>query len=440
MYLEHFGLKEHPFKITPDLGFFYYQPSRNGALKSLKYAVDRGDGIIKVVGDVGTGKTTLLRLLIESLPDSFTHLVLLSPNLSPKDLLYFICNELGLSFLSKDSKQQIRNQIEAYLLNQTAQGQNFLLVVDEAQLLSFDTLEELRLLSNLENDKRKLLQLILFGQIEFDQTLRAPSAKPFVSRISYEIYLNPFNLQDVLDYINHRFHIAGFASPHFFKLKDAKKIHELSGGIPRKINQICDKLLFSAFTAGRKKILKIDYKQFNHQQFSFLLPAILIVLMMIIVGFIYMLLKEGQKTQIIQKEPLSLPLPVEKMAQMPTAQKTHKQLLGIKSIHKKFESISLSSLHTVQKIPKYFSTLLLFEGSEDAFLKLIKQKPILNHFFDLRNAFLILKNHQCLVFYGYSNDKEISSLFLKTHPEFRSWPLGKVVSLRYIDAIIQAPK
>lgn len=448
MYLEHFGLNEHPFKITPDLDFFNDQSSRASALKSLKYAVDRGDGIVKVVGDVGAGKTTLLRSLESLLSDHFICVTLLSPNLNPRDLLYFICDELNIQFTKTDSKQQIRSLLHKFLIDKIANGFRCLILVDEAQIVPFDSLEELRLLANMENNKTKLLQLLIFGQIELEQTLFLPSAKPFVSRISYEIYLNALSVDEVLTYINHRFYVSGYPNANFFSYRDAKKIHDISKGLPRKINQVCDKLLFSAYTKGKNKISRSDFSQFglNNRVVNLLTLSMLILVVLMIGGYFYYIVPVHKDSKVVKEVPLPKvikdvpPSVVTKVVPKLPISKVVKNSpkIDIAPVSSKWDMLSKKSRYVFSKIPKNFYTVLLFSGTKIDFNNLLKNSPILNRTLHLDRLFLIENKKSVVVFYGYTNKQSLASQTLKKQKFNLRWPMSKIVTLKTVNGIINA--
>jgi len=256
MYRAFFGLNKLPFKSSPDMDVFYKNGSREDILEALVYTVVRGDGITKVTGEVGSGKTMLLRLLADSLPKNFTVLYINTPNLSPKDMLMHICSELGLKLEEPILKFSLLESISKMLVRLYSEGQRVVMLIDEAQAMTFDTLEEIRLLSNLETSEGKLLQIVLFGQPELDVALSNDKVRQLKSRISYSIFIPPLSSEEVCSYLNYRMRRASYEGLDVFDNYVSKKIHRLSGGIPRAINTIADKLLMSAYSLDDSKVTK----------------------------------------------------------------------------------------------------------------------------------------------------------------------------------------
>jgi len=256
MYRKFFGLSKLPFKSSPDVNIFYKSGSRQDILEALVYTVSRGDGITKVTGEVGSGKTMLLRLLADSLPKNFKVLYINTPNLSPKDMLMHICTELGLSLEGLTFKYALLDIINKELVRLYSEGLRVVMLIDEAQAMTFDTLEEIRLLSNLETSEGKLLQIVLFGQPELDIALANDKIRQLKSRVSCNIFIPPLSPEEVYSYLNYRVRRASYEGLDIFDLSISKKIHKLSEGIPRAINTIADKLLMSAYSCDDKKVTK----------------------------------------------------------------------------------------------------------------------------------------------------------------------------------------
>ena len=265
MYRKFFGLNQLPFKISPDLKFFYKQASREDLANALLYSLARGDGILKVVGEVGAGKTTLLRLLSSKLPNTYKQVYISSPNLSAADFLKLICTELEIGVAEKASKHDVLRALQDYLISEHGLGNFVVLLVDEAQSMTIDTLEEIRLLGNLETETDKLLQIVLCGQPELDRTLEDERIRPLKDRIAMEVEIPFLNAEEVLRYLNYRMRIAGNVNEDVFNLSAAKRIQKLSSGLPRKINLIADKLLMSAFSSGDKFIKTRHFDSLGHE-------------------------------------------------------------------------------------------------------------------------------------------------------------------------------
>ena len=257
MYLEYFGLRKPPFRITPDTHVFFEGSDRGAALQALCYAIDLGEGITKVVGEVGTGKTMLCRMLPLKMKNHVDWVYLAHPSLSPEHTLHAIAQEMGLSILDSDDKLNVMRQLHLALMERHAQGRRVVVLVEEAQGMSLETLEEIRLLSNLETDENKLLQLVLFGQPELDEKLADSSIRQLRERITYSLYLEPLEPPDIHTYLNFRLRAAGYKGPDLFTRQLAKVIANYSQGLIRRINIIADKTLLAAFTQNRHT-LKIE--------------------------------------------------------------------------------------------------------------------------------------------------------------------------------------
>ena len=254
MYQGHFGLERPPFKITPDTSLFYEGSQRGAALEALMYAVSSGEGIIKVVGEVGSGKTMLCRMLEVRLKDKVDVVYIANPSLSPDNILHVIAHELGLDVDSDSNKLDVMQRLQAYLLKKHADNQQVVLFVEEAQSMPIETLEEIRLLSNLETEHSKLLQMVLFGQPELDEKLAQVHIRQLKERITHSFYLDPFPPKDTLEYLNFRLRSVGYRGPDVFNQKTANAIKKYSGGLTRRINILADKALMASFSEGGHEV------------------------------------------------------------------------------------------------------------------------------------------------------------------------------------------
>lgn len=250
MYEEHFGLSRPPFKITPDTSLFYGGGKRGDILGALVYAVHRGEGIVKVVGEVGSGKTMLCRMLQLELPKSVEIIYIANPSVSAQDILFVIAHELGLSVNKDASKHEVMHLLQDYLLQRHMEDKQVVLFIEEAQGMPLDTLEEIRLLSNLETDQNKLLQIILFGQPELDENLAQQSIRQLRERITHTFNLSPLTSEEIYKYLNFRMREVGYTGPELVNQNLARKIEQYSNGLLRRINIIADKILLSAFAEG----------------------------------------------------------------------------------------------------------------------------------------------------------------------------------------------
>ncbi len=250
MYEAHFGFDRSPFKITPDTSLFYTGGHRGDILGALIYAVHRGEGMIKVVGEVGSGKTMLCRMLQLELPDNVEIIYIANPSVSPQDILFVIADELKFDIARDASKHELVSMLQNYLLQKHGEGKQVVLFIEEAQGMPLETLEEIRLLSNLETDRHKLLQIILFGQPELDQNLASKSIRQLRERITHDFHLAPLNADEVHNYLDFRMREVGYSGPELVNEKLAQKIALYSEGLLRRINILADKMLLSAYADG----------------------------------------------------------------------------------------------------------------------------------------------------------------------------------------------
>ncbi len=241
-YADFFGLKDHPFRLTPDTRYFFPSDKHIQILEILSYGVKNREGFMVLVGEPGTGKTMLLRLLLQSLPSEVETAVLLTTNLSPYEIIEAILEDLGLELPYKSNKEILWRIFRDYLLQLAAHGKRLLVVIDEAQNLSLETLEELRLLSNLEGEKDKLLQILLSGQPLLAHKLLSANLYQLFQRITIWEELKGLNREEILTYVNYRLSKAGSSSVILDK-RAIKYLHKYTKGFPRLINKIMDRSL-----------------------------------------------------------------------------------------------------------------------------------------------------------------------------------------------------
>jgi len=254
MYQAHFGLREPPFGLTPDTSFFFNGPQSQKALNTLLVAARNGEGFIKITGEVGTGKTFLCRKFMQSLGDDFVTAYIPNPNLPPRSLILALADDLDV-LLEKDADQhQLLKGINLRLLNLAAQGKRVLLCLDEAQAIPVDSLEALRLLTNLETEKRKLLQIVLFGQPELDVKLALSEIRQLAQRITFHYHLGPLSRDDLDFYVAHRLRVAGFTGARLFSRGGVARLYTASGGIPRLVNIMAHKALMLAYGEGKQQV------------------------------------------------------------------------------------------------------------------------------------------------------------------------------------------
>jgi type II secretory pathway predicted ATPase ExeA len=252
VYFDHFGLKEAPFRITPNTEYWYAGGQRGEMLAALQYAIGQGEGIIKVVGEVGSGKTMLCRKLVAQLPDGIDSVYLGNPTLEPDDMLAAILADLGES--PADGRQARLAQLNTALLTRHEAGRRVVVFVEEAQGIALDNLEFLRLLTNLETATDKLLQIVLFGQPELDAQLADPRIRQLKDRITLSLNLSPLSEPEVAAYLRARLAVAGYRGPDLFAPALIARMTQLSGGLSRRINVLADKTLLAAY-AGQTHTL-----------------------------------------------------------------------------------------------------------------------------------------------------------------------------------------
>ena len=256
MYLQHFRLTETPFSLTPNTEFFFGLAPHVEALQVLQTALQTGEGFIKVTGEVGTGKTLICRKLINELPERFHCAYLPNPYLTPDELRWAVAMELGLKHSAQIGQQQLTGLIQQQLMALSAHGHSIILVLDEAQALPDDSLEALRLFTNLETESRKLLQVVLFAQPELDERLAQNKFRQLRQRITFSYSLRSLTLDESSAYIQHRLQVAGSEGETLFTPLDSKRLAKAARGIPRLINILCHKALMVCFGEGAAKISK----------------------------------------------------------------------------------------------------------------------------------------------------------------------------------------
>lgn len=253
MYRAHFGLNELPFTITPDTSFFFAHASHQEALNMLLVAVRSGEGFIKVVGEVGTGKTLLCRKFLGALEaEEFVTAYIPNPYLQPMTLLLAIADELGVSYPQGVTQHQMLKHLTQFLIETTDQGKRVVVCLDEAQAMPIITLESLRLLTNLETERRKLIQVVLFGQPELNARLDRASVRQLKQRITFSCTLKPLTRADTEYYLAHRLSVAGYRGSGLFSADAVRRLHHASHGVPRLVNILAHKALMAAFGEGER--------------------------------------------------------------------------------------------------------------------------------------------------------------------------------------------
>jgi MSHA biogenesis protein MshM len=248
MYEQYYGLSEQPFNLTPDTEFFYKSFTHREALNVLRVAINAGDGFIKVTGEVGTGKTLLCRKLLQVLESKFDTVYIPNPYMGCNALLHAILVEMGIA--DRLNKANYLSCINEHLIENARRNRGTVIILDEAQSMPQESLEAIRLLSNLETGKRKLIQIVLFGQPELDVSLAQSSARQLKQRIVHSYQLKPLNQASIRPYLQHRVRLAGYRGPELFDNGAQRRLYKFSHGIPRVINLLCNKALMLSYASG----------------------------------------------------------------------------------------------------------------------------------------------------------------------------------------------
>ncbi|MCU7554695.1 AAA family ATPase [Alteromonas sp. ASW11-19] len=254
MYLYHFGINELPFTLTPNTSYFFGLPSHNEALQVLLTALKTGEGFIKVTGEVGTGKTLICRKLLNELPDHFEAAYIPNPMLSPDELRRSVAAELGVELGITSDQQVFTQKIQERLIAIHQQQKSAVLIIDEAQALPTESIEALRLMTNLETESRKLLQVVLFGQPELDEKLALEELRQLKQRITFSYALRLMDADQVHQYVQHRMAVSGYRGAELFPAPLCQLLYNASRGTPRIVNVLCHKALMLAYGEGKTQV------------------------------------------------------------------------------------------------------------------------------------------------------------------------------------------
>jgi len=256
MYTNFYGFRERPFEITPDPRFVYLSENHKEALAHLRYAMREGKGFTVITGEAGTGKTTLVHMLLRKLEGNIRTSYIFNPILDRADFLNYICDDLGIKSTGMKSRGQNLTALHNFLLDCFTRKEKVFLIIDEAQSLASALLQEVRLLTNLETARHKLLHVILLGQLELDQILKQPRFRPLKQRINVRYQMQPLKLKETKEYILYRLKRAGAGNLSIFDNGAIKEIYRYSSGIPRLINIVCDNALLTGFSLEERRITK----------------------------------------------------------------------------------------------------------------------------------------------------------------------------------------
>ncbi|MEX5744762.1 ExeA family protein [Massilia sp. X63] len=254
MYAAHFGLRELPFGITPDTSFFFGSARSQEALNTLLVAARSGEGFIKITGEVGTGKTLLCRKFMATLGEGFVTAYIPNPYLEPRTLMLALADELEIALDRDVDQHRLLKAINLRLLELAAQDLRVVLCLDEAQAIPVESLEALRLLTNLETEKRKLLQIVLFGQPELNRKLELESIRQLAQRITFHYHLGALSRDDLDYYVAHRLRVAGFTGARLFTRSAIRGLYQASGGVPRLVNIMAHKAMMLSYGQGRQQV------------------------------------------------------------------------------------------------------------------------------------------------------------------------------------------
>lgn len=260
MYLYHFGIKELPFTLTPNTSYFFGLPSHKEAIQVLLTALRTGEGFIKVTGEVGTGKTLICRKLLNELPQHFVAAYIPNPYLTPSELRRAVASELNVVLTDHADQQEFTQRIQQRLIQIHQENKGVVLIIDEAQALPVESIEALRLITNLETESRKLLQVVLFGQPELNDKLALPELRQLKQRVTFSYSLQIMDADQVYQYVKHRMNVAGYRGGDLFDRKCCSLLYKASKGTPRIVNVLCHKALMLAYGEGMQKITPLHIK------------------------------------------------------------------------------------------------------------------------------------------------------------------------------------
>jgi MSHA biogenesis protein MshM len=407
MYLDYFGLKKQPFGITPDTSLFFKGAERGEVLEAILYALNSGEGIIKVVGEVGSGKTMLSRMLTKKAADNTVFVFLLNPSIQAEQVLYAIAYDLGLKVDASDQSIQVLHELQKKLFELYQEGKKVVLIIDEAQQMPLATLEEIRLLSNLETETEKLLQIIMFGQPELDMHIDTVEVRQLRERITYSFYLNPLSWELAERYLAFRLEKAGHQGRDIFKQSAIKQLTKCADGTLRRLNVLADKALLAAFidksTVVEAKHVKIALQDGNKRNTSgntaYIMAFLSVVAVLLGVAAFYWF---------VQFKPVSMSAGAKQPVSSVVDQRPSENVTEVKVVKDKVVVETLLDEKLVEfdawqsnTSKKYTIRLMSASGSKtalvEAFLKSVQNVGDIDR---LHVSMLKTKSHDYVVYYG----------------------------------------
>ncbi len=433
MYYPHFGLKEPPFKITPNTDFFFQGGNRGAILDALVYAIKNGEGIVKVVGEVGSGKTMICRMLQKILPETIESIYLAIPSVEPEHVLHAIAFELQLKVPKNADRLKVMQLLQAYLLKRHAEGRQVVIFVEEAQAMPIATLEEIRLLSNLETNQDKLLQIVLFGQPELDINLNELDIRQLRDRITHSFTLGPLDPKDIGNYLIFRLRAAGYFGPHLFTESAIKKLAKATDGLIRRVNILADKSLLSAFAENVYQVTpkhvkaaiqdsEFGRKPTNYKQYFYIAATIIALLLIFLIYLTAQQPSQNNQNALNTKKTNNLVnnnIIEKKSAQITPARPETKE--NITEFQNDIQPFNLENHIRVSKtqllaMPPDALTIQMMTSMDDDQLKgefeKLSQKLNLNDVYVYRNA------TQTIVLYGQFLDAATAQKALASLPAF----------------------
>lgn len=295
MYLYHYGIKELPFTLTPNTRYFFGLPSHKEAIQVLLTTLKAGEGFIKVTGEVGTGKTLICRKLLNELPNHFVAAYIPNPYLTPSELRRAVASELNVALTDQTDQQEFTQRIQHRLIQIHQENKCVVLIIDEAQALPIESIEALRLMTNLETETRKLLQVVLFGQPELNIKLALPELRQLKQRVTFSYTLRLMDSDQVYQYVKHRMNVAGYQGGDLFDQKCCSLLFKASKGTPRIVNVLCHKALMLTYGEGMQKISPLhvklairDTEAAAQTKNALFIPCIGVFAVMMVVSFAYL--------------------------------------------------------------------------------------------------------------------------------------------------------